>query len=113
MRIRDWSADVCSSDLLSNTLISELDLAPMPEAEADRVMEAGARCRFNRSPEAEPILWAAKSGAAAAVRLNGVLVSLRSSGEPQDGTATFSAAGTNIQVRPLGAAADWGEQGRA
>src|SRR3546814_7485043 len=85
---------------LSNTLISELDLAPMPEAEADRVMEAGARCRFNRSPEAEPILWAAKSGAAAAVRLNGVLVSLRSSGDPQDGTATFSAAGTTITVRP-------------
>src|SRR3546814_19925282 len=69
---------------LSNTLISELDLAPMPEAEADRVMEAGARCRFNRRPEAEPILWAAKSGAAAAVRLNGVLVYLRSSGDPHD-----------------------------
>lgn len=92
---------------LSNTLISQLDLTPMPEAEADRVMEAGARCRFNRSPEAEPILWAAKNGAAAAVSLNGVLVSLQSSGDPQDGTATFSAAGTTITIRALGNDDDW------
>src|SRR3546814_4077903 len=45
-------------DALSNTLLSQLDLAPMPEAEADRVLGTGARCTFNRSPESEPILWA-------------------------------------------------------
>jgi hypothetical protein len=92
---------------LSNTLISQLDLAPMPEAEADRVLEAGARCRFNRSPEAAPILWAAKNGVEAAVKLNGILVSLQPSGDPQEGTATFSAAGTMITVQPLGDEADW------
>src|SRR3546814_10057343 len=55
-------------DALSNTLLSQLDLAPMPEAEADRVLGTGARCTFNRSPESEPILWAAQGGGGAAVR---------------------------------------------
>src|SRR3546814_1817493 len=63
-------------DALSNTLLSQLDLAPMPEAEADRVLGTGARCTFNRSPESEPILWAAQGGGGAAVRLNGVLITL-------------------------------------
>ncbi|HEY9539255.1 MAG TPA: DUF305 domain-containing protein [Kiloniellaceae bacterium] len=94
-------------DALSNTLLSQLDLAPMPEAEADRVLGTGARCTFNRSPESEPILWAAQGGGGAAVRLNGVLITLGTSGDPQTGTAEFSAPGTTITVRALGEDADW------
>lgn len=94
-------------DALSNTLISTLDPAPMPEAEADRVLDAEARCTFNRSPESEPILWAGQNGGAAAMKLNGVLVPLEAAGDPQAGTAEFSAPGTTITVRPLGDEADW------
>lgn len=94
-------------DALANTLISQLDLAPMPRAEADRVLSTNVRCTFNRSPEADPILWTAKDGSAATVKLNGILVDLEVNDEPQDGTARFSAPGTTISVRPLGDQADW------
>ena len=94
-------------DALSNTLISGLDLAPMPEAEADQVLEADTRCTFNRSPESDPILWTAQEGGAAAMKLNDVLVDLDATGGPQDGAAEFTAPGTTITVRPLGDEADW------
>ncbi|MBZ8132588.1 DUF305 domain-containing protein [Afifella sp. IM 167] len=93
-------------DALSNTLVGTLDLAPMPEAEADRVLGTTAPCTFNRSPETDPILWASEGGAAA-MRLNGILISLEAEGEPQGGAATFSAPGTTITVQPLGEEADW------
>ncbi|WP_299365242.1 DUF305 domain-containing protein [uncultured Paracoccus sp.] len=93
-------------DALSNTLISQLDLAPMPQAEADRVLGTPAPCTFHRSPEADPILWA-NEGGAAAMKLNGVLVALQAEGDPQGGAATFSAPGATILVRPLGDEADW------
>lgn len=91
---------------LANTLISTLDLAPMPEAEADRVLGTAAPCTFNRSPESDPILWASEGGAAA-MKLNGVLIGLEVQGNPQEGAATFSAPGTTVAVRPLGDEADW------
>ena len=94
-------------DALANTLISTLDLAPMPEAEADRVLDAAAWCTFNRSPETHPVLWLAQDGSAAAMKLNGVLISLRATGEPQDSAAEFSAPGIRVSVRPLGEEADW------
>ncbi|UUP18000.1 DUF6692 family protein [Nitratireductor thuwali] len=94
-------------DALSNTLISRLDLAPMPEAEADRVLDADARCTFSRSPESEPVLWTARDGGGAAVKLNGVLVTLQAAGDPQAGIAEYSSPGTRIIVRPLGEEADW------
>ena len=75
-------------DALANTLISQLDRAPMPKAEADRVLSAEVRCTFNR-PEANPILWTAKDGSAAAIKLNGVLVALKVSDEPQNGTGRY------------------------
>jgi hypothetical protein len=93
-------------DALANTLVSTLDPAPMPEAEADRVLEPGARCTFNRSPETDPILWASRDGGAA-MKLNGVLVSLEGTADPQGETAEFSAPGTAITVRRLGDDADW------
>ncbi|MGM0562111.1 MAG: DUF305 domain-containing protein [Pseudomonadota bacterium] len=91
---------------LSNTLISQLNLAPMPEAEADQVLEAAASCKFNSSPETDPVLWA-NEGGAAAMKLNGVLIALEAAAEPQEGTATFSAPGTTVTVRTLGDEADW------
>ena len=94
-------------DALSNTLISQLDLAPMSPAEADQVLGAPAGCAFNRSPEADPILWTAPQAGAAAMKLNGVLVALAATGEPAGSTASFSAPGTTVTVRPLGDEADW------
>lgn len=93
-------------DALSKVLISTLDLAPMPEAEADRVLNATARCTFNRSPETDPVLWAAQDGSAGAMKLNGILVALEGVGKAEPG-AGFSAPGAAITVRPLGEEADW------
>ncbi|RDW14258.1 DUF305 domain-containing protein [Paracoccus thiocyanatus] len=93
-------------DALANTLISTLDLAPMPSAEADRVLGTSPSCTFNRSPEADPILWASEGGAAA-IKLNGVLVALEAEGDPQEGAVTFSAPGSTLTVRRLGDEADW------
>ena len=94
-------------DALSNTLISTLDPAPMAEAEADRVLTSAERCRFNRSPESDPILWAARNGNDAAIKLNGTLVSLETSGDLQAGNAGFRAPGLSLTVRTLGNEADW------
>jgi hypothetical protein len=93
-------------DALSNTLISTLDLAPIPEAEAERVLGSTAPCTFNRSPETDPILWANEEGAAA-MKLNGVLIALEADADPRQGAATFRAPGTSITVRPLGEEEDW------
>lgn len=92
-------------DALSNLLVSTLDLAPMPQAEAERAVEGEFQCRFNRSPESDPILWAGDGGGAA--KLNGVLVALEAAGDPQGETAQFSTAGMSIDVRRLGDEADW------
>ncbi|MBY5971171.1 DUF305 domain-containing protein [Ferrimonas balearica] len=89
-------------DALNNTLISKLDLAPLPEGEATQVLEELGECRFNRSPEDDPILWTGREGGAAA-KLNGVLVGLQSSG----GEAGFASDGMEVEVRPLGDDADW------
>ena len=92
---------------LNNTLISRLDLAPMPKAEADRLLEAADRCTFNRSPESDPVLWTTEEGSAAVMKLNGVLVSLQAAGAQRDGVARFAAPGATISVQPLGEQADW------
>jgi hypothetical protein len=89
-------------DALANTLISTLDLAPMPRAEAERLLDATGWCTFNRSPETDPVLWVNQDGSAAAAKLNGVLIDLDARGAPQDGAAEFSAPGTRISVRQLG-----------
>src|SRR3546814_7524945 len=44
-------------DALSHTLLSQLDLAPLPEAAAERVLGTGPRCTFHRRQESEPLLW--------------------------------------------------------
>ncbi|EAR51352.1 hypothetical protein OG2516_15349 [Oceanicola granulosus HTCC2516] len=87
-------------DALDNTLISQLDLSPLTEAEAGEVV-AGPTCTFNRSPEADPILWTAADGGAA-MKLNGVIVGLEESGE-----GDFATDGARVAVRLLGDEANW------
>jgi hypothetical protein len=99
----DPPAEVGSvGDALANTLISTLDLSPMPGAEADQILTTQDRCRFNRSPEADPVLWTTADGGQAAMKLNGVLVPLERSGD-----GTFAAGEASVSVRPLGEEADW------
>lgn len=93
-------------DALGQALVSTLDPSPMPKAEADEILAAGSRCVFHRSPETDPIFWAAQDGADGAMKLNGVLVPL----EVQDRTETgvvYGAPGVSVAVRPLGEEADW------
>jgi len=49
----------------------------------------------------------AGKGSAAAIKLNGILIDLQGSDEPQDGSVRFSAPGTMISIRRLGDEADW------
>ncbi len=100
---RDPPAEVGSvEDALGNTLISGLDLSPMPEAEADQILATQDRCVFNRSPESDPILWTDAQGERGAMKLNGVLVQLERSSD-----GVFSAGEAEVSVRLLGDDADW------
>lgn len=90
-------------DALNNTLISRLDLDPLPEGEAAQVLAGAAECRFNRSPETDPILWLAPGGAGGVVKLNGVLIGL----EQGAGDGTLGAEGMTVSVARLGEDADW------
>lgn len=93
-------------DALANTLISQLDPAPLSKAEADQILEADAPCHFNRSPETDPILWAAADGGSAGMKLNGILVAL--AGSPADEGLTFQSDGATLSVRELPEGeADW------
>lgn len=92
-------------DALSNTLISQLDLAPMPQAEADLVFAEPPPCAFRRSPGTDPVLWMNEDGAV--MKLNGVVVALESDRDPDEDVLTFTAAGTVVTVRVLGDGANW------
>lgn len=94
------------SDALSRPLISQLDLSPISQDEAGQVLSSPASCTFNRSPEADPILWGDENGPAA-IKLNGTLIALDAVDDPQAGTAVFGADGVTVTVQPLGDAADW------
>lgn len=93
-------------DALDNTLISALDPAPLSEAQAEEVLEAALRCRFNRSPESDPVLWAATEDGPGVMELNGVIIPLEA---VQGGNAagSWTANGLTMEVRPLGEEADW------
>lgn len=95
------------ADALSNTLISTLDPAPMPKAEADRALDAAPRCTFNRSPETDPILWIAADDTHAAMKLNGILVDLEGRGQAHNGGASYAAPGAMVSVRTLGDETSW------
>ncbi|MBO6727626.1 MAG: DUF305 domain-containing protein [Rhizobiaceae bacterium] len=92
-------------DALANTLVSSLDPAAMSKDEADKVLAGEARCRFQRSPEADPMLWVSDQGAA--MKLNGVLISLDDNGDVENGRVEYSAPGATVTVRSLGGEADW------
>jgi hypothetical protein len=94
------------SDALSRPLISQLDLSPISQDEAGQVLSAPATCTFNRSPEADPILWGDQNGPAA-IKLNGTLIVLEAVDDPQAGTAVFGADGVTVAVQRLGDAAEW------
>lgn len=91
-------------DALNNTLLASLDPAPLAEDEATEVLQADSLCRFNRSPESDPILWYAADGSEAAMKLNGVIVPLSGA----EGDRAFSADGLSMTVRDLPEEeADW------
>lgn len=88
-------------DALNKVMISSLDLAPMSEEEADKVLQPGERCTFRRSQESDPILWAARDGSGAAAKLNGVLVELESPADPAAASAQFTTEGMTVAVGPF------------
>jgi hypothetical protein len=93
-------------DALNNTLVSTLDPAPLPEAEADPLLGAGPRCGFRLSPEDHPILWASTQSGAGAMKLNGVIVPLAATGVGGD-RVQLAAPGVTMTVDPLAEEADW------
>lgn len=95
------------ADALRNTLLARLDPTPMAEAEAEQVLEARRRCRFSRSPESDPILWASTESGAGAVNLNGIIVAVEGSAAAREAEGRWGADGLTITVRPLGDQADW------
>lgn len=88
---RDGTLD----DALNNTLLSELDLAPLPEAAGP---EAGT-CDFQRTRTEDPVLRATADGDAAAVSLNGVILAL----EGNDDGTRFTTEGLEIAIAPVDA----------
>lgn len=82
------------NDALNNTLLSELDLAPLP-ADAG---PAGETCSFRRTRAEDPIMLASADGDAATVSLNGVILSL----EGSDGSA-FTTESLDITIDPVDA----------
>ncbi|MFP4536939.1 MAG: DUF305 domain-containing protein [Dichotomicrobium sp.] len=93
-------------DALGNTPISTLDPAPLSKAQADEVLEAASRCRFNRSPESDPILWTAGEDGPGVMELNGVTIALEAAAGEEAGTG-WRADGLTMDVRPLDEEADW------
>lgn len=81
-------------DALNTTLRAELDPAPMTRDEAGQLI--APVCGFSRTREADPVLWIAGDGAAAAMKLNGVLIPL----EVQDDGA-YAAPGVTMALTPL------------
>ncbi|WP_370321728.1 DUF6692 family protein [Oricola sp.] len=93
-------------DALSNTLIAELDPAPLPRNDADKVLASSQRCTFHRSPETDPILWMSGDGNEGVMKLNGVIVPL-SGADPTRGNGMFEAPGITMTVRSLGDNSSW------
>ncbi|MFN3207986.1 MAG: DUF305 domain-containing protein [Roseovarius sp.] len=77
-------------DALNNTLLSELDLAPLP-ADAGPV---GETCGFRRTRTEDPVMLATADGDTASVSLNGVILSLKGR---EDGTV-FTTEGLDITL---------------
>ncbi|MBU2961123.1 DUF305 domain-containing protein [Citreicella sp. C3M06] len=79
-------------DALNNTLLSELDLAPLSSEAAP----AGQTCAFRRTRAEDPILISSADGSEAVVSLNGVTLPL----EGRDAGTGFATAGLDIAIIP-------------
>ncbi|MFP3939415.1 MAG: DUF305 domain-containing protein [Thermoanaerobaculia bacterium] len=94
-------------DALNNTLVATLDPAPMPEAEADALLGPGSRCAFLRTAESDPVLWVSTETGDGGMKLNGVLIELKGSGDVEDDEMRLAAPGVTMTVRRLGDEASW------
>lgn len=82
-------------DALGNTLLAELDPAPLTAEEAGMAVPGSDNCGFRMTRGSSPILWASADGTAAAMKLNGVILPLTGN----DGT--FTAEGLTMTVTPI------------
>ena len=84
-------------DALSNTLLSELDPAPLMPDEVSGALASDDTCSFRRTENESPVLVAASDGNAAVTKLNGVIISL----EQSDGA--YRSDGLSMSVTPVSA----------
>ncbi|EAQ01547.1 hypothetical protein OB2597_01622 [Pseudooceanicola batsensis HTCC2597] len=84
-------------DALNNTLLAELDLAPLTEDEAGEAVPGGDTCHFRRTRTEDPVLIAAADESGAAVHLNGVIIPL----ERAQGAAGYATEGLRLAVDPV------------
>ncbi|MBF9035404.1 DUF305 domain-containing protein [Rhodobacterales bacterium HKCCE2091] len=87
-------------DALSNTLLAELDPAPIPADRAGALADDPVRCTFRYTEAGEPVLWTGEGGAGL-MALNGVLVALEGPAEATAG-GEWTADGLSMAVTPLG-----------
>lgn len=91
-------------DALNTTLLSQLDPAPLTGAEAEQTLGSVLECAFRRTAASDPILWSRQGGDRAAMKLNGVMLSLRADASTDNGIA-FAGQGLRVDIHPLGPAA--------
>jgi len=85
-------------DALNNTLLSQLDLAPLTADQAGSSAPKGDICTFRRTRTENPVLIAAADGSSAVTSLNGVILPL----EAEDGG--YGTDGLRIAIAPVD---DW------
>lgn len=85
-------------DALDNTLLAELDPAPLSEDDVSAASFTAGTCTFRRTRSEDPILIVADNGNEALAKLNGVLVTL-DAGEAD----TFASDGMSMSVTPTDA----------
>ncbi|WP_370205230.1 DUF305 domain-containing protein [Pararhodobacter marinus] len=85
-------------DALSNTLLSTLDPAPVTADQMQGLLPAGDTCAFRRTRSEDPVLIAASDGSVAVTQLNGILLSL-----PSTGDNAFGVEGIEMSVAAVDA----------
>ncbi|SDO76199.1 protein of unknown function [Lutimaribacter pacificus] len=89
------------ADAIARVRVPTLDLEPLGRDAAGRVLPQDGGCRFNTSPETEPVLWTSGDGAQGAVMVNNTVIALSGDG------GTFAAEGISVRVSELGDEGDW------
>ncbi|RAH96221.1 DUF305 domain-containing protein [Acuticoccus sediminis] len=100
---------VPAEEAVESPVVAAMDPAPLQDADVEKVLGAGAACRFHRSAEADPILVAVpgQGGARGVMKLNGKLVELASETGGLDGFANgtmLSAGPIHMRVMPVAGA---------